>query len=96
MNTDITVVQGPSKYDLLVALGDRHLGRFVKLTLRKNEKHYQVEVMVDGLAVDNNSSDAWIVSFSRGKVFPIGDGSHTGLTGFYSTHTRGGQLALCK
>ena len=33
MSGAIDIKNGPSKYDLFAALGDRHLGRHVKLTV---------------------------------------------------------------
>lgn len=97
MKTDLTVAQGPSKYDLLVALGDRHLGRFVKLTLHMpGNTLVEVEVLVSSIAIEDGSGDSWMVGFSRGKNFPVGDASHTGLVGFYNTKTRRGAVALSK
>ncbi|MCC7522480.1 hypothetical protein IT407_01605 [Candidatus Uhrbacteria bacterium] len=85
LQSDKTITDGPGKWDLLAALGDRYLGRYIKLTVVTVSKEEEFEVLVDSLQHEDGSGESWIVELKakwNGGRF----------RGHYSTKTRKGFL----
>lgn len=98
----IDIKSGPSKYDLFAGLGERHRRRTVSfsgtingVSFSAGRKLEEINVLVDGISIEDGYGESWIVSLTLVNGIPE-LASGTRLTGHFDTKFRKGHLKITK
>jgi hypothetical protein len=88
----IAIKNGPSKYDLMLALFDRKGANTRRVTFEVDTQKASVEVVITGIEAEDGSGESWNFKGFASSVWQNHMSVPRRVEGYYSTQSRQGSF----